>query len=70
MNLGFTCLLKDCSAAFIQPWKQCLNCLKLSYDLLNVINCTSKYEVGIGKVSPDVFLDRLKDELASFKVLG
>lgn len=26
-----------------------------------------KHEVGIGEVSPDVFLDMFKDELASLK---
>lgn len=70
MNLRFTCLLKDYSAAFIQPWKQWMNYLKLLYDLLNLINCTLKYKVGIGEMSPDVFLDRLKGELASFEFLG
>ena len=44
-----------------------MNRLKPLYNLLNLINCMVKHEVGIGEVSPDVFLDRFKDELASLK---
>ena len=67
MNLGFACHSKEYSAAFIQPWEQWMNRLKPLYNLLNLINCMVKHEVGIGEVSPDVFLDRFKDELASLK---
>lgn len=70
MNLGFACHSKEYPAAFIQPWEQWMNYLKPSYDLLNLINCMLKYEVRIGEVSPDMFLDRFKGELVSFKFLG
>lgn len=47
-----------------------MNYLKQLYDLLNLIICILKYEVGIGKMSSGVFLDRLKGELACFEFIG
>lgn len=47
-----------------------MNDLKPLCDLLNLINCILKYEVGIGEVYPGVVLDMFKGELVSFKFLG